>query len=215
VNRSEVIQFLVDLIGGAVVALAIVGYLGKALIAQILKREELKLTASLRQAVDTELERMRAVSQVARIEHEIMLSRLQDRRGRVIGVLFSRIVEARDKTNEYFIDSSPDRKDGVANQRAVVAWNAISSAINYFERRSVWLPKTCCDKVQEVIQLMRHVQTTRRAFGYDRHGPPAYTEKQNEAMMAAFQQLEKHVPEALQALAQEMRSLVDPRVAAS
>jgi hypothetical protein len=209
VNRTEVIQFFFDLIGGTVVALAIVGYLGKVLIAQMLKREELKLKASLRQAADMELERIRAVNQVARVEHEIMLSRLQDRRAQVIGSLFSKLVEARDKTSEYFIDSSPDR-NGVTNERAIAAWKAIWSAINYFERRSVWLPKTCCDQVQEVIQLMRLVQTTRRAFGYDRHGPPAYTEKQNAAMMAAFEQVEKHVPEALQALAQEMRSLVDP-----
>src|ERR1700722_1517898 len=169
-TAADAIKLALEVIGGPLVALAIVAYLGRILIKQLLSREEITFTARLKLTADLELERIRAAGGIARLEHEIMLSRLQDRRARVIGRLYAKLIDARDKTTEYLMDTGRDHLDQKANERALAAAMANWSLLNYFERQMVWLPKPCCDNVEAILRQLRGLHQTRRFFGYDPTG---------------------------------------------
>lgn len=211
-TANDVTKLGLEVIGGPLVALAMVAYLAKLLIKQLLSREEMNFTARLKLTADLELERIRTIGGVARIEHEIMLSRLQDHRARVIGRLYAKLIDARDKTTEYLMDIGRDHLNERTNERALAAAMANWSLLNYFERQMVWLPKPCCDNVEALLRQLRGLQQARRFFGYDHTGAQQLVEKSTEALENAWSEIGEKVPAALESLLQEMRALLDPRL---
>jgi hypothetical protein len=215
-------NFVLGLFGGIAGAAIVVAFLAKTLIANMLDRGQKKYkadldaelaahNASLKLATDSEIERIRTVGNIARVEHEIMLSRLQDRRARVIGLTFARLVDALEKTERYVHNSSEDDSD-LAKRLNQEALEAIGAASNYFNRQRVWLPRDSSEKIGALMRELRSLQIARQVFGWRDKGHRVSDEISREGMSQALVTLQEKVPNAIAALEDEMRALLDPRL---
>jgi len=213
------------LVGGAGGGLAVVAWLGKKLISQMLDREMANHKANLdrqlasheaqlRAAVELEIERVRAVGAISKIEHEVMFRRLQDRRANIIAALYGKLAYAARMTNEYVGTHSSERSpETIAAQKAAI--DANRDILFYMDKQKIWLPKECCEKVDAFTGELINIAVTRQVFNLERHGTENFYEQRSNELLRIWDAVQKKVPAALEALAQEFRILVDPRLSAA
>jgi len=107
------------------------------------------------------------------------------------------------------MNSSPDgSEEAKALQKA--AHTASRSLLKYFERKKLWLPRECCDKVEAFTKELWHLQVTRHIFSYDREGSDNFIERRNIELQQAWTSVQESLPAAREALAEELRRLLDP-----
>ncbi|HWS69799.1 MAG TPA: hypothetical protein VN325_44095 [Steroidobacteraceae bacterium] len=221
-NGIDIANFGFSLLGGTAGGLAIASWLGNRVISQMLERElsdhQAKLDrqleshkAQLRTAGDIELERLRTVGAIAKVEHEVMFSRLQDRRAEIVGLLYSKLVDAARRTGDYVGTHGADRSpEVIAAHKA--AGKANWDLFDYLDLQRIWLPKECCEKVEAFTDELRDLAVTRQVFSLDRLGSESFYERRSDELLRIWDKLQKKVPAAQEALAQEFRILVDPRL---
>ena len=142
---KDVLGFVFQVFGGSALSLGLAWWLGRRLILHILEKErdaqkaaldaELETHKSqLRAASDLALERVRTLDQFARTEHEVMLSRLQDRRAAIIGSLYAKIVEASESTGAYVMNASPNESER-SLKLGQIAYDTLEAMRRYFFAR--------------------------------------------------------------------------------
>jgi hypothetical protein len=113
------------------------------------------------------------------------------------------LYDASQRASEYVLDSSPGDSEaaiGVRNRSA----SASRRLFRYFGQKKVWLPKDCAKKVEAYTEQLLHLQLERQEsekVSWRRDlGPDAWTT------------IATTLPAAREALADELRRLVDPRL---
>jgi hypothetical protein len=198
-------------ISTSAVSLLIVTYLGKKLIEHSLTTALDDHKELLRRETDVELERLRAVAGIAKAEHEIMLARLQEKRARVIGSLYAKLVTAVDATQLFVITPNPDSSEESTRipEKVQSAWRGAS---RYFDRQRVWLPKECCDTTEIFLERLQSAFWDRLTFKETEDGGAVGEYRTDYDRKAAWQLASAEIPAMLESLAHQMRILLDPRI---
>jgi hypothetical protein len=193
------------------VSLLVVTYLGKRIIDHRLGMALQTHKDHLRREADVELERIRAVAGIAKAEHEIMLTRLQEKRARVIGSLYAKLVTAVDATQIFVITPNPDSSEESARipEKVQSAWRAAS---RYFDRQRVWLPKECCDTTEIFLERLQSAFWDRLTFKETEDGGAIGEYRTDYDRKSAWQLASAEIPAMLESLAHQMRILLDPRI---
>jgi hypothetical protein len=210
VQPGTLVELAWSVIGGAGAGIAVVAWLGKRLIAHMLEIEQRKLEAKLRLQADLELERVREVSAIAKSEHEIMLSRLQDRRARVIGALYTKLVMAKQRTQVYVMYTPPQPQVKIQMQEK--AWDAIEEATTFFAKHRVWLPKDSSNAVENFTQRLLALHYQRTVYDPNQRGSAEFEQERDRSLREAWNAIQEILPAALESLTDELRGLLDPRL---
>lgn len=212
-----------SLVGGAFGALALVAFLGRKLVEHRLdralethkheltsalasQRDELQRTAAI------ETEKLKGLLLVSAKEHEILLTRLQDRRATVIDELYGKLADSiREITS--FVNLTEFAGEPTKSEKAKRASDAYNDLIQYFDRKKVWLPAECCQQVDELRQKMSAAFVQYDTWrSIPEGGPNHVQENQLRAWAGAFRAMtEDAVPAARAALEKAMRDLLEPK----
>ena len=90
----EAWQVIVAAVLGNAAVLAVLGFLAKALLGQLLQRDILSFQFELKAKADSATEQLKSDLQIRTIEHQVRFSRLHEKRANVIADLNGLVVEA-------------------------------------------------------------------------------------------------------------------------
>lgn len=203
-------------LGGNVALLAVVAFLGKALISQWLNKDLDRFKQELTHQGAQQLETLRSNLQIAASEHAIILTKLQEKRAEIIGELYGQISAGVRELTSYV---RPLQLVGEADQptKAAAARQALMAAHNSFDDNRVWLTADCANQAETFLEALRSTfnryDVMRQAAARDR-GDRAQRDA-NDAVMAAWDQITgAQFTATRRSLEGEMRKLLEPSRAA-
>jgi hypothetical protein len=191
----NIIQVILSAIGGTTVLVGLVVFLAKLIIRHMLGKDVEKLKASLRMNI---------------LEHEVVFSRLHDRRIEVIADIYAALKDVYRKAMDYTaiiqFSGEPSRDE----KRQALA----KSAALYFEKfdkQKIWLDEGLAKKIDDFyIQMIIPVRDLAISSDIAKEDP-SYLKEMHKKWTNAYQKYEKEVPEAIVSLENEFRRTLTPK----
>ncbi len=205
----EVWETIFLAIGGQIGLLAVIGWLSKSLVSQILEKDIEGFKALLKSESDSALQQLSHNLEKSTIEHQVRFSKLHEKRAEVIAELYSLLVQAYWDISSF---TSPVELAGEADKKEkyVTAMNASADFYGYFEKHKIYLPEKLCSQVDGFAQEMR-----KKAIGFgvyvkydDKAMPDSTYEKKHQKWIEAWEYFDKHAPEARSVLENELRNIL-------
>jgi hypothetical protein len=195
-------------LGGNVVFLGVVAFLGRSVIGQWLNKDLERFKGDLRNSANAELEQLRSSLEIAANEHSILLTRLQDRRAEVIDQLYGRLATAIADSKLFIAFQSSESPE--SDPKHVKVYERASESLNtfrdYFDQKRVWVPEECCSKIE---LLQDAIVQAFNDYVFAIHRSNARSGK--KAIAKAWDDIRQDlVPPARAALEGEMRALLEP-----
>ena len=205
----EVWQTIVLALGGNVALLAVLGWLSKSLVSQLLAKDIEGFKATLKAESESATQKLRHELEKSSMEHEVKFSKLHEKRAEVIAELYSLLVQAYLDISSFV---SPMEWAGEPNkqEKYVTAMNAVADFFRFFEKHRIYLPEELCNQIDEFVMEMR-----KKAIGFgvyvsydDKHLPEHTLKQKHDAWAGAWQYFDEKVPIAKTALEGELRSIL-------
>ena len=205
----EAWQTILLALGGNVALLAVLGWLSKSFVSQLLAKDIEGFKAALKSESEAASQKLRHDLEKATIEHQVRFSKLHEKRAEVIAELYSLLVQAYRDISSFV---SPMEWAGEPNkqEKYATAMNCVADFYRYFDKHRIYIPEDLCAQIDEFVQEMR-----KKAIGfgvyvrYEDDAMPAHAiEKKHEAWTSAWEYFEQKVPEAKSALENELRGIL-------
>ncbi len=205
----EVWQTIILVFGGNVALFAVLGYLSKSLLSQLLLKDIEGFKAILKSESEVASQKLRHDLEKASIEHKVRFSKLHEKRAEVIAKLYSLLVQAYWDLSSFV---SPIDWAGEPNkqEKYVAAMNSVADFYRYFDKHRIYLPEALCLQIDEYVQEMRS-----RAIGfgvYVKYDDATITdhayENKHKAWEQAWEYFQKKVPETKTSLENELRDIL-------
>jgi hypothetical protein len=149
-------QFLLPALaafGGTAAALAVLGWLAKALITQWLTRALDVNRVQLGKEVSIEIERLRADLAGAGKDREILFSAFHERRAKAITAIYAHLSDARAHNSTLAAALERVGFEG-QEKRAKAAGDSLRRMINIVETRRLYLPDEVVDQLRELLTML-------------------------------------------------------------
>jgi len=205
----EVWQTIILALGGNAALLAVLGWLSKSFVSQLLAKDIEGFKQSLRSESEAALKKLSHDLEKSAIEHRVRFSKLHEKRAEVIAELYGLLVQAYWDISSF---ASPMEWAGEPNkqEKYVTAMNASAGFYRYFEKHKIYLPKELCAQINEFAQEMRS-----KAIGFgvyvkyddDAMNDRTYEQK-HEKWTEAWDYFDKQAPVARAALENELRNIL-------
>jgi len=195
--------------GGNATLVAVLAFLGKSFLEQLLVRDTKRFETDLRAKSDIAMERLKNQLQLSTIEHQVRFSRLHEKRAEVIAELYGLLVEALWEAESFLSPlewtGEPDKKE-----KHRTAMNQLVKLYRYFDQHRIYLPQEICASLERLIDEVRSQVVN---FGvYVDFGKSAINEefdrKKLDAWNSGWKSIKKEVPVARQSLENEFRVLL-------
>ncbi|WP_211475055.1 hypothetical protein [Collimonas humicola] len=210
--------------GGNAALLAVLAYIGKALLEKILARDttrfvsDLKaksdaavehLKSDLKAKSDTAVEHLKSDLQLRTIEHQVRFSRLHEKRASVITDLYGHLVETLWEAESFL---SPMQWVGEPSKKEKhgTTLNQLAIFYRYFDKHRIYLPETLCTSLESLLLKVRsHVIHFGVYVQLDEAGLPDHARQQkDEAWNKGWEAINTEIPPARKRLEDEFRSLL-------
>jgi hypothetical protein len=209
----DTLQFVVALVGGQIVVLSVLAYLFKTAIGHWLtksaSRELERLRHSLQTSASHELERLRFDLNLSALEHQILFSKLHDRRADVIAEI-DRLIAESDWDGSAFSARFGFGGDPPKHQQFATAQNKFVEFYRYVDSHRVWLPPSLAAQLEEFIKKGRAVIWDYGLYVTEplmSHSPEGAAQAQ-ASLKALGKHFNEEVPKARRALEREMRIIL-------
>jgi hypothetical protein len=203
------IEFLLLSIGGNAALLAILGWLARSLLGQLLAKDLERFKADLSAASSATAERLKHELQLVAQEHQVVVSKLHDRRAQVVSETYSLLVEAHWAAQDFV---SPMEWVGEPSKREkyATAMNKSAEFYRYFDKNRIYLPPELCARLE---QFLRDMRSSVIGFGVyvrldEKAMPDQSIEKKYQSWTKATEYFNAEVPKAREALESELRSII-------
>ena len=205
----EIWQTILLALGGNVALLAVLGWLSKSLVSQLLAKDIEGFKSTLKSEAEAASQKLRHDLEKATIEHQVKFSKLHEKRAEVIAELYSLLVQAHWELSSFV---SPMEWVGEPNkqEKYVTAMNSVADFYKYFDKHRIYIPEELCGQIDEFVQEMR-----KKAIGFgvyvkydDAALPERAMEQKHQAWTGAWEYFEQKVPEAKAALENELRGIL-------
>jgi hypothetical protein len=195
--------------GGNVALLAVVAWLARSLVGQLIAKDIERFKADLASASTVAAERLKHELQLAAQEHHVLISKLHERRAQVIAETYRLLVEAHWAAQDFVSPmewaGEPDKR-----QKYATAMNKAAEFYRYFDKNRIYLPHELCERLEYFVRDMRktvigfgvHVRLDEAAM------PDHAIEKKHQAWMQASEYFDAELPKARAALEQELRAII-------
>lgn len=195
--------------GGNAVLLAVLGWLAKSFVQQLLYKdiEQFKTTLAAESAAATE--HLKHELQLVTVEHQIRFSKLHEKRAEVIANLYGLLVEAYWATRS-FVATAELASEPPKREKYGAALNKTAEFYQFFDKNRIYLPEAVCGLLGEFVRNMREEAI---GFGvyvsYEDSQLPDHTVRQKlEAWQKAWEYFESEIPKARSALENEIRGIL-------
>lgn len=205
----EAWQTIILALGGNVALLAVLGWLSKSFVSQLLAKDIEGFKQSLRSESDAALKQLSHDLEKSTIEHQVRFSKLHEKRAEVIAELYGLLVQAYWDISSF---ASPAEWAGEPNkqEKYVTAMNASAEFYRYFEKHKIYMPERLCSQINEFSQEMRS-----KAIGFgvfvkydDENMNERLYEQKHQKWDEAWVYFEKNAPAARAALENELRNIL-------
>ena len=189
--------------------LAVLGFLAKALLHQLLQRDSRRFEFELKAKADSAIEQLKSDLQIRTIEHQVRFSRLHEKRANVIADLNGLVVEALWAAESLL---APMQWVGEPDQREKerVAMNKLVELYRYFDKHRIYLPTELCGVVDKLVADVRlHVIKFGTYLTWDDNTLQEHTRKEkHEVWMAGWDAIKNQVPTVRKQLEDSFRALL-------
>lgn len=199
-------------LGGNVIFLAVVAFLGRTLVTHWLDKDLGRFKSDLEHTATQQLETLKNRLQIAANEHAILLTKLQERRAEVIGEIYGQISKGVRELTSYVRPLQLVGEEGRV-EKAAAARTSLMTALHSFQDKQIWLTAACAEQVEGFLEDLRKTfnryDTMRQAATRDRGGEAQRQEM--DAWMAAWDRLSgEQFAATRRSLESEMRKLLEP-----
>lgn len=197
--------------GGNAVLLAVLAWLARSLLGQVFAKDLEKFKSDLAAASSAPTTRLTHELQLVAQEHQILVSKLHEKRAQVVADVFGLLVEAQwacqDFASVVEFTHEPPKKE-----KYVTAMNKAADFYRYFDKNRIYLPLDLCTQLDEFVGAMR-----RKIIGFgifvriddDKLVGPLWEQKY-AAWTQASEFFASEAPKARAALESALRSIVGP-----
>ena len=205
----EAWQVIVAAVLGSAAVLAVLGFLAKALLGQLLQRDSRRFEFELKAKADSAIEQLKSDLQIRTIEHQVRFSQLHEKRANVIAELNGLVVEALWEAESFL---SPMQWAGEPDKREKerVAMSKLVELFRYFDKHRIYLPIELCDVVAKLVTDVRtHVIRFGTYLTWDESALQEHTRKEkHEVWMASWDAIKNQVPTVRKQLEDSFRALL-------
>jgi hypothetical protein len=205
----EAWQVIVAAVLGNAAVLAVLGFLAKALLEQLLQRDSRRFEVELKAKADSAIEQLKSDLQIRTIEHQVRFSQLHETRANVIAELNGLVVEALWEAESFL---SPMQWAGEPDKREKerVAMSKLVELFRYFDKHRLYLPTELCDVVAKLVMDVRmHVIRFGTYLTLDESALQEHTRKEkHEVWMAGWDAIKNQVPTVRKQLEDSFRALL-------
>ena len=200
-------------IGGNAALLGVLGWLARSLLGQLFAKDLERFKADLASASTAASARLTHELTLAAQEHQIVASRLHEKRAQVIAEVYALLVEVQWASQDF---TSPVSFVGESTkqEKYIAAMNKAADFFRYFDKNRIYLPPSVCGQLDAFLQVMRqHVI----GFGvWVRLEESNLTEQSMQLKQDAWAKAAKYfatdAPAARVALEAELRSIIGAAV---
>ena len=211
----EIWQTILLALGGNVILLAVLGWLSKSFVSQLLAKDIEAFKSSLKSESDLAVQKLKYDIDKSKIEYELKLSKLHEKRADVIADTYGLLVQCyREVSNLIYPADSGKMSDVEKNYKT-----AMSSVINFFSqfnKQRIYLPEDLCSEIDDFLMELRfhaivYYDSIKRDDRYTRKGvkEDGVQESINDAVVKArnFIDQDSKVTKAL--LEKKLRELME------
>lgn len=205
----EVWQTILLALGGNVALFAVLGWLSKSLVSQLLAKDIEGFKATLKSESEVASQRLRHDLEKATIEHQVRFSKLHEKRADVIAELYGLLVQAYWDISSF---TSPMEWEGEPKkqEKYATAMNASADFYRFFDKHKIYIPEKLCDQIDGFAQEMRG-----KAIGFgvyvqheDGALPDHVLKEKHEAWIGGWKYFKEQAPKARNALENEFRDIL-------
>jgi hypothetical protein len=201
----EIWKTILLAVGGQAAMLAVLAYVGKSIFERLIARDTKRFENDLKAKSDAASDRLRYKLQLQTIEHQVLFSRLHEKRASVIAELNDHLVEALWEAEDLL---SPTRWTGEPDkaEKYEQARIKLAELYRYFDKHRIYLPEEMCTSLQNLIQNVRsQVIEVGVRIKTEKH---LFTREMMDTLDSSFEAFTKEAPVARKGLENEFRSLL-------
>ncbi|MEZ7910448.1 MAG: hypothetical protein QMB55_01335 [Propionivibrio sp.] len=196
-------------IGGNAALLALLGWLARSLLGQLVAKDLERFKSELASASSTAADQLRHQLQLVAQEHQIVVAKLHEKRAQVVAEAYGLLVEAQWAGQEFV---SPMEFAGEPSKREKyhTAMNKSAEFYRYFDKNRIYLPANLCQQIDELLQAMRSKVIGFGIYAHreDSELPEQTLTKKHESWSEASEHFNSAVPKARKALEEELRKII-------
>jgi hypothetical protein len=193
--------------GGIAAVVLAAAWAVKTAIAAWIARDTEAFKARLKADADTEIEKLKSSLQRTATEHQVMFSRLHEKRAEVIEIVYSRLTDLYFSAQRFITtcenNPSPEKSEEF-NKLRETFWEVFT----FIEQRRIFLPQNLCELVDRHLGTMRRTVIKAGVYGTIEYPTVRTAEQIQRTFMEAYQELETDIPAARRALEEEFRRML-------
>lgn len=193
-------------IGGSALVLSAFAWAFKTAITAWVGRDTEVFKARLRAEAETEIERLKSSLQRTATEHQVVFSRLHEKRAEVIEIVYASLTDLYLKA-EQFVTSREGDASPQKNQEFLALRQRFAEVFLFIEQRRIFLPQRVCELLDRHLAAMRHNVDMAGVFGVVRNDAQL-AEHSERAFALVYEQLKTDIPAARRALEEEFRRML-------
>lgn len=143
------LEIILTSIGGSAILFAIVGWLVKSIISQLLEKDFEHFKLNLQANAQMELEKFKAELKRSSYEHQITFGKLHEKRAEIIADLYAKIIDLQDSVEVYARNllgvTSEKNKENLK-----VIWMAADSFKECYNKNKIFLSEGMCELIEDL-----------------------------------------------------------------
>jgi hypothetical protein len=202
-------ETIVISVGGNAALLAVLGWLARSLLGQLVAKDLERFKSELANASSAATEQLKHQLQLVAQEHQVVVSKLHEKRAQVVAEAYSLLVEVQWSAQDFVSliewDGEPSKKE-----KYLAAMNKSAEFYRFFDKNRIYLPATLCQRIDDFLRSMRS-----KVIGFgvyarreDAHLSGKALDEKFEAWLDASKYFNSEVPRAREALEEELRTII-------
>jgi len=180
-------QILLAGFGGSAVLITALGFFSKALVKQLLEKDIEEFKNSLK---------------IATVEHEIIFSRLHDKKIEIISDLYASLKEVLLKARDYVevlgYQGQPTRKE-----KRTALYEAVNAFAIKFEKNKIWLEEELSKKIESLYTEL--IKPARELIAEEMLSEEKLPSNKHQKWLEAFEKYQKEIPDVVSLIESEFR----------
>lgn len=207
VDWQSVWKTLGLLAGGSAAIAAAVAWAFKTAITAWVAKDTEAFKARLKADADFEVEKLKSSLQRTATEHQVMFSRLHEKRAEVIEIVYARLTDLYFSA-EQFITTRENNPSPHMTEEFTTLRKTFWEVFTFIEQRRIFLPQSVCELVDRHLGTMRRTVIKAGVYGGIEYPTTRTAEQIQRAFTEAYQELETEIPAARRALEAEFRRML-------
>jgi hypothetical protein len=207
----EVWQSVLLAMTGNTLMLAVLGFLGKSFVNNLLTKDIKKFEIELKGKSDTAIARLKNELEMAKLEHQVIFSKLHEKRAEVIAEVYKRLAEAHGEVASFLAifqwAGEPSHKE-----KYVTAYNRTVEFYRFFDQHRIYLPEELCKSLDSFTKALRSPTIKLGTYIKIEDPIPNTLEELHNAWVEGWKSMEEDIPRARQALEEEFRKILEGTV---